>query len=955
MHLKTQHNILRIIFVFIFSIASIQSVVAQDSDEYFEMAKAEGRKENFQKALEYCEKAAKLAPLDMDIQEYLGKCLMELGQYEKARIVLIEVLKKSPKRVDARHYLLNIETKTERYSSAVCYVNELLEITPYSKTLWLKKIHLYHLMDNRIEANRSTIRLYQIFPEDEDVKAMYNGVLKEDASKRLKSDDLAGAIRQYEKALDAGMADEGLYVELINAYTRQGNYNAALTTADKGLVVYPNSQAIRDKKIGLLEEQHQYQKAILMVEQQLKKGPSQHYTNMLNYLKSEAAHYHKNSDPYTLYSDIYYRTKSAEAYNYLLNTAMSRGYYGDAQDLLTQGLKSRPDSKELLAKQFTLYEAQQNHQKAGAVIQKLYSLYPQDTEITEKYNVWSYEQAKTDFNQKNYKDAIPAFTRLSTYPEYEKFSLQYLFSSYLEQKNYPAAMDVVENLLAKYPQDTNQIFRKVDLLAAMENYEAAYELVYEQKATDPNNTDYDYIIKELSVQYIKYLNQNEEYDKVVEIASNLIELNPKDLQAYHYLIGAYLSVGDHQEALDTAYAALEIVPKDRDFRLKLAGIYSEMGQNKDAVDILSSLRQEFPHSSVVKESLIEEMGKLGKMYEEQKEFNKAKNVYWEMLMIKPKESLATIRLAKILIEEDQDYEKALQVLDKGLGYNKNNNDMIYLKGIAYEKMGDYEEAMKYLTQYEPPANKYNEHKELLKALEAKMLKNQLIVSYLSNKTDSLNINTSVASIEYMRFEKNNTYVGRVNYASRETGVGVQGEVDWYHTFKNKSYTLLNAGVANNFFPDFKAGLSYFKPINKDWQVELGGRFAKLSDDRNLITGIVGVERTYKRVWFNARGMLMSDSEDLYHSFLIQGRFFLDNDLDYIIAMASAGTAPEDQKLEFQTNTLLSYVNTMVGAGYFRYVSHRTSFGVMGNWYNLRISPDYYVNQYNLYLTIRTKF
>lgn len=951
---KLRYNIITYLILTLLFIDTGGILYAQDSDQYFELAKQEGKNNNFSKALDYCLKATKLAPMDMDIREYLGKCYLEVGDLETARMVLLDVLKRSPKRVDARHYLLNIETQTKRYSSAICYVNELLEITPYSKTLWQRKINLYSLMGNRIEANRATIRLYQIFPEDQKIRTMYNNVLKEDAQKKIKSNNLSGAVKQYEKILEAGNADEETYLNLINSYLKLGNYNAALATADKGLYVFPSSQPLLDKKIGILQEQNQYHKAISTVEQRLQKEPSSHYSDMLFYLKSEAAFHYKNTDPYSLYGELYQRTKSREAYNYLLNTAMSRGYYGDAQDLLNKGLKSNPDSKELLAKQLVLYETLQNHPKAGATIEKLYYLYPQDTDIVEKYNAWSFEKAKTDYSQKNYKEALPAFLRLTAYPDYEKFSNQYLFSIYLEQQDYQSAMNIVNGLIAKYPNEPQQVFRKVDLLAAMENYPDAYELAYQYKRQHPDVPEYNYIIKELSVQYIKYLNKNEEYDKVKDIAYDLIDLFPRDMQAYHYAIGANVATGDYEDALDVAYAALDFYPKDRDLRLKLAGIYSEMGNNKDAVDILSYLRLEFPHSSLVRESLIEEMGKLGKMYEEQEEFDKAKNIYWDILDIRPKDTLATVRLSRILIK-DEDYQKAIEVLDKGLIYNKNHNEMLYLKGVAYEKDGQYAEAIKFQSMYEAPANKYLEHKDHLRYLEAKMLKNQINISYLSSRTDSIPINTSVATLEYMRFEKRNTYVARLNYASRATGVGIQGEADWYHTFSNKSYFLLNAGIANQFFPELKAGLSFFQPFKKEWQGEIGIRYAKLNDERNLFTGILGIEKTYKRLWFNAKAMLMSDSEDLYHSLFAQGRFFLDNDKDYVTAMASVGTAPEDQKLDFQTNTLLSYVNTMVGAGYFRYVSHRTSFGVMGNWYNFRISPNSYINQYNLYLVVRTKF
>jgi tetratricopeptide (TPR) repeat protein len=166
-----------IFFMFSFSLSYSQDKNLNSKD-LFILAKREGKSLNFEAAAKYCEQALEQTPLDMDIKEYLGKCYMETGRLQEARIILLDVLNKSPNRVDARHYLLNIETQTKRYSSAVCYANELLEITPYSKTLWMRKISLYQLMNNQVEAERATKRLYHIFPEDEEVKTIYNNLLK---------------------------------------------------------------------------------------------------------------------------------------------------------------------------------------------------------------------------------------------------------------------------------------------------------------------------------------------------------------------------------------------------------------------------------------------------------------------------------------------------------------------------------------------------------------------------------------------------------------------------------------------------------------------------------------------------------------------------------------------------------------------------------------------------------
>lgn len=926
------------------------------SDEYFAKAKAEVKNNNnFARATVYCERALELAPLDMDIKEYLGKCYLETGQLEKARVTLLEVLQKSPRRTDARHYLLNIETQTKRYSSAVCYANELLEITPYSKTLWMRKINLYNLMDNEVEANRETIRLYQIYPEDEEIKTMYNNVLKENARKDNKEGDLTSAVKHYQEALKATKNDPELYLNLINLYLKLGNTAEALNTADMGLYHLPDNRDILNKKIGMLEQQHRYQEAIGIVQAQLNKGRSTYYSDLLIYLTAEAARYYKNSDPYVLYGKLYERDSgNQEAHDYLLGTALAKGYYQDAQRIVSEDLKSNPNSKDLLSKQLFIYENLNDTKGARRTIQRLYELYPNDYDIIAKYNDLAYQDAKAQFNEKNYKDALPVFIRLSSNPEYGKSSKNYMFSIYLATSSYDEAMELINQLIRENPGEPQYILKKIDLLAAMENYADAYDLAVQYKQQNPDVAEYTYMFRDLSIAYIKYLNERGGYETIVEIADALIDDNPKSILAYNYAIGARLSMGRYSEAMQLIQAARAAFPENKDFRLKEAGVYSQMGNHEMAISVLRALLEDYPYNPDIKGALIEEMFLHAKELQLADEPFLAKAVYHEILIIKPNDVNAALKLADIYIDR-QEYIEATVVVDQSLEFNPNNTDLLYKKGVIYEKQGDFVRAREYQGKYVPPPHKYEEHLDHLRYLDSKLLKNQVNISYLKATSDSILVTTSVATLEYLRINKRDTYVGRINYAARPTGVGIQGEADWYHTFKDGSNFLANAGVSNQFFPKVKLAFSYYEPFKKHWQAELGGRYNRLQDDRNFYTGILGIERTFNKVWLNARVFLMSDSEDFYNSILAQGRFYLEDDKDYVIAMASVGTAPQDQRLDFQINTFTSYVNTMVGGGYFHYLSHLTSFGVMGNWYNFRVTPTSYINQYNLFLTVRTKF
>ena len=954
---KNTHRIFKFFAISILSLLLITNLSAQDSsDEYFTMARVAGSKGNFSKAANYCERALKKSPLDMDIKEYLGKCYMELGQLDKARFTLLEVLKESPRRVDARHYLINIETQTKRYYSAVCYANELLEITPYSKGLWLRKVQLYSLMQNYVEANRSAKRLYQIFPEDSEIKTLYNNILKDEVTRLNKNKDIPSSVDQFEKIIEISPTDPEGYLNLINAYTKMGNYAAALSIADRGLQAIPLHSGILDKKIGLLDETHEYQKAISVIEERLRKGESASYKKVLNYMVAKAARFYKNSDPFVLYTRIYDQNpKDTEAFDYLLSTSLSRGYFKQAEELINKGLKANPSSKDLLAKQLYVFEAQKDWEKAANIVEKLNNLYPNDADVKEKYRNWAYQKAKLDYNEQNYKEALWGFLKVSQTPEYKKYAAQYIFAIHSNQKSYPDALQTINSLITDYPLEHQYILNKIDLLMAMEDFSGAYTLAKEYRAKNPDKPEFAHMYATASLGYIRNLNKKEDFEKVKAVADELLEANPQHLEAYNYGIGARVAMKQYEDAIAFIQTRPLLSVDSKELKLKLAGVYAEAGKHENATTLLLELHKEYPFNDSLKNTLVDEMLVYAKTLDDSSNFAKSKEIYNQIRVINPKNTAAAIKLTNILIEEG-DLVRSMQIVDSTLVYHKDYPDLLYQKGLVFEKMGDFKSARDYHYRFMKPLEKPQEHKDRLDYLESKELKNQVNVSYLNTTSDSTILNTSIATLEYLRdLNKKNKIVIRGNYAGRKTGVGAQAEIDWYHSFDNKASFAASVGISNAYFPKQKASLSYFQPFSKVWQAEVGARYTKMHDSRNFLTGILGVERTFNNVWVNAKGLIMQEGNSFYHSIFTQSRFFLKNEKNYVTAMALMGTVPEDQKLDFQVNTFTSYVNTMVGAGYYNYLNARTSVGMQGNWYNFKVSPTAYVNQYNLFVTLRTRF
>ena len=187
------------------------------------------------------------------------------------------------------------------------------------------------------------------------------------------------------------------------------------------------------------------------------------------------------------------------------------------------------------------------------------------------------------------------------------------------------------------------------------------------------------------------------------------------------------------------------------------------------------------------------------------------------------------------------------------------------------------------------------------------------------------------------------------------GIGSQIEFDWYRDMKDSASWYANVGFANQFFPEFKIGVSRFQPLKKDYTLELGAKYLRFQPSRNLWMAAIGLEKTFNRTWLNLKTTIITDQENLYNSIFGQGRFYMKNERNYLLTQASVGTIPEVANLDLQLNTFLSYVNTMVGAGYFHYFNYSTSLGVMGNWYTFRISPNRLENLYNFFIVVRHRF
>lgn len=931
-----------------------QQVKAQrkSSDSLYVIAKEWGQqKGNYRKALEYTEHALEISPENVDIQEYYGKCLLELKQYDKARYVLRKAKDARLQNYTALIYLLNVEHQTKRYSSAICYVNEMLEQTPYEKGLWIKKMNLYREMGNDVEAMRELKRIHQIFPDDEHIQENYIYMLTE---KGRELENYSEIESTYTAIIQEDPKNKEAYLMLIkNELENSGNIEAAINYSSRALKNLPEDKQLIRKKIGLLEESGRYQEASILLEDKKEFLDQKEYNQLSLYLKNQAANYYENTDPYVINKKIYAQDPSnQQALNYILRNALAKGFYTDAEYFLNKALERDPNNKELLLKKLSVYKKIDDKNKYNKTLEHLYAFYPEDEDIEYTYQLQQFEKGKDYLQQGQLYEAKSVFLLLRTKPEWEVLANEQLYNIAMQQQKYDEALTYTNYLIDNYPDNAEYKLQKSDLFFKTQQYKDAISISRNLNETYPESEKYKDIYQNQLSLYISVLMKNEEYREASETLDQLLAQNPTK-QLYLYSINAALAIQHKKKAIQIAEEAYQAYPNDIDIALKLADAYLLDYKTDWTIEALTPMLEKYPHNQELKQRIAIAYYKKGLYRKNMERYRDAYGEFVSSVDLMPKDNRAVNELVEAYDKADENL-RALNYLNKKIREYPWLDNLKVAKGEVYENMKGFDSALYYQKFYKPGPEEADEWNRHIDYLTNRSYKNQLDASYSRFDSDSSLFVNRLARIKYTKFRTNNAYGIGFNYAGRGNGAGVQLNLEWQHIFSPTLYGTANYYISNNYFPNHRLAANIFKSYRNDWELELGARYDILHTDQELITGIVGVSKVYNQFWFNAKFNYLTDFDVNYSNLSVRSKYILDH-RKFIQFIASIGTAPYDERLSFQNDTFFDYVHTMVGAGYQYPISKHLGFGIYGNWYNYEISDGYYQNQYELTLLCEIRF
>lgn len=919
-------------------------------DYYVQMVQSHFSKEDWQSGKTVLDEALEKYPSDSNLRWLMGKYWVHEDDYNKARYNLVKAIEINYNNVNAKQLLVDVEEKTGHYSSAICYVNELLEVNPYWKGLWRRKIILYRKQGNDVEADRLLKRINQIYPNDTLLRKDYIYSMEQNYLSQKKDGNKSEAIETLTNLVKQVPGNEEYYLSLVNLQLQDGNQEKALEVANNGLSVLPGSLNLIKKKVGILCELSRQSEALTFMRNLMNKGGrnSVALRTIYNNLVLEAARIERLNDPYTLYGISYdSNKKNKEALDYLLNISLTRGYNEDALYYIKEAKNIYGENdKSLLYKEYLLYSKMGKEEYARPILQKLYSLYPNDYDITMTLCELRMKEAKELMDKGLYTEAVPLIKFVINQQidsELTDMAWQRALECDIYLKRYTNALSTLDTIMSRNPEYSSFIEKKTFILDKLGKTQEALDIYFNEIENGDEDKRELYIIgyEEIVIPYIKACLEKGAIRNAYNAACNLLELDPKNDLGLRYAINAAAFLNKNEEFKKYTEQGLYYYPDEVFYKIKAATIHNMNKEHQSAIDILRPELDTYPGNNDL-------VGAFS----------------------------ASSECHALQLSKKKQFKHALAVLDSALVFDNNNKSLKYTKGIVFEQNKQYDSAYYYQKFYEPTLIEQQSYTRHLTGLINKSLKNEISLQYLQGRYGEEDVITSVATAEYSRTTQKNVFTGRANYAGRDGGlagdtiykeqtsggVGVQLQGEWTHKFSPTWQAMINLAWANKYFPKLTANLSVTKSFSHDWDVELHAGYrrieaynknfkedAELIKDteekntwvfdsweksiKNLISAGISISKSWGIVMLNPKVDFFYLGSNLYYNAILQTRYFpIDDKRTSITAMAGIGSAPETSIIDFAMPSSFSYTNTMVSLGGQFLINPNISIGITGTWY-----------------------
>ncbi len=299
---------------------------------------------------------------------------------------------------------------------------------------------------------------------------------------------------------------------------------------------------------------------------------------------------------------------------------------------------------------------------------------------------------------------------------------------------------------------------------------------------------------------------------------------------------------------------------------------------------------------------------------------------------------------------NNNYEKAINIIDKGLNYHPKSEALLLLKAKIYNSNNNFVEAEKTTSAILEINPKNTEARALSIRIKELTSKNAVGITYNYSHFDKQFADDwHIVGLSYKRVTPIGSVILRGNYANKFGEDGTQLELEAYPRISKTFYLYVGAGYSGDvgIFPKYRTGVSLFANLPKSFEGEIGYRQLHFTNNIWMYTASVG--KYYKNFWFNLRTYITPDSKNISHSYTATTRYYTKGANNYLAFLIGTGISPEESINNLLGSETYKLKTFKVGGEYYFSVKKTNLFSVSATYYNQEYSPNQKGNQIDITL------
>lgn len=455
--------------------------------------------------------------------------------------------------------------------------------------------------------------------------------------------EYAKAILEYQDALRYDN-DPAIYFALSKDYSMVGKHALAAEKGQEAIKLAPTNRTYRENLAEIYLNAFEIDKAIAVYEGVV--ALDSHYIDGL-YNLARLYHMRKPLNAIELYQTILDRFgPTLEVYVQLTSLYTSLGKFDEAANVILLMLDIDPGNYELRRSLADMYLQAGKKDEALREYHDLLERNSNDLEvraaIAHVYLVQQkYEEATRQLESVLILDTLSVETQL-------RFG-QY-FGSFLQKDSAaaPYAFNIFEKIRKNYPEDWRPYWFLGVIANVMKNDSAA--------------------------------------------ASNLVRvtvLAPQHADGWTYLASLYLERNEYWQAAEILERAKNHLPEEARIHFLLGWAYHRLKRNDDAVRLLERAAELNPKD-------VNTLSTLALIFDELRRYGNSDRLYEEALKIDPHSHLVLNNYGYSLAERGEHLDRALTMAKEAVRQQPENPSYLDTYGWIYFKLGNYEEAERFI-------------------------------------------------------------------------------------------------------------------------------------------------------------------------------------------------------------------------------------------------------------------